>query len=181
MLFLEHMSYTASQRITVPNLKTVFIIIVLLFIMVFNTLDLINDFAEQESLWHLIEEMIVIFMAFSLIAYLVIDVRLQKRNLELLRQELKSTEYSLEKSHAVIQNARKNYSEVIQQQFIDWQLSHGQQEIALLLLKGLTFNEIAAIRETKEKTVRQQASEIYKKAGVSGRHAFSAWFFEDFL
>jgi DNA-binding CsgD family transcriptional regulator len=51
----------------------------------------------------------------------------------------------------------------------------------LLLLKGLSFNEISAIRETKEKTVRQQASEIYKKAGVVGRHAFAAWFFEDFL
>jgi DNA-binding NarL/FixJ family response regulator len=45
----------------------------------------------------------------------------------------------------------------------------------------LSFNEIAAVRETKEKTVRQQASEIYRKSGVSGRHAFSAWFFEDFL
>jgi hypothetical protein len=36
-------------------------------------------------------------------------------------------------------------------------------------------------RSTQEKTVRQQASSIYKKAGVSGRHAFSAWFIEDIL
>ncbi len=31
-------------------------------------------------------------------------------------------------------------------------------------------------RNTVEKTVRQQASSIYQKAGVSGRHAFAAWF-----
>jgi DNA-binding NarL/FixJ family response regulator len=53
--------------------------------------------------------------------------------------------------------------------------------VAILLLKGLSFKEIAGVRETREKTVRQQASSIYKKAGVSGRHAFAAWFIEDFL
>jgi len=45
----------------------------------------------------------------------------------------------------------------------------------------LSFKEIAAVRKTLEKTVRQQASSIYKKAGVSGRHEFSAWFIEDIL
>ncbi len=51
----------------------------------------------------------------------------------------------------------------------------------MLLLKGLSFKEIAAIRSTREKTVRQQASQLYAKAGVNRRYAFSAWFFEDFL
>ncbi len=50
-----------------------------------------------------------------------------------------------------------------------------------LLLKGLSLREISIIRETQEKTVRQQASSIYKKSGVNGRHAFSAWFIEDIL
>ena len=39
----------------------------------------------------------------------------------------------------------------------------------------------ADLRSTLEKTVRQQASSIYQKAGVSGRHAFAAWFLEDYL
>jgi DNA-binding CsgD family transcriptional regulator len=37
------------------------------------------------------------------------------------------------------------------------------------------------LRGTAEKTIRQQASAIYKKAGVAGRHVFSAWFMEDLL
>ena len=49
------------------------------------------------------------------------------------------------------------------------------------MLKGLSFKEIAALRQTREKTVRAQASAIYRKAGVNGRHAFAAWFIEDFL
>lgn len=51
----------------------------------------------------------------------------------------------------------------------------------MLLLKGLSFKEIASVRDTMEKTVRQQASTIYEKANVSGRHVFSAWFMEDLL
>ena len=163
------------------NLKTIAIIIILLIVIVSNAFDLINDFATDESSWHIIEESIVITLALALIAYLIINLKQHTVNLQQLRQELESTEHSLEQSNTLIHNARKEYSHVIHQQFDDWQLSQSQQQIALLLLKGLSFNEIAAIRETKEKTVRQQASEIYKKADVAGRHAFSAWFFEDFL
>ncbi|NOQ76292.1 MAG: LuxR family transcriptional regulator [Methylococcaceae bacterium] len=163
------------------NLKTIGIIIILLIVMVSNAFDLINDFATGESTWHIIEESVVITLALALIAYLILNLKQHTVNLQQLRQELETTEHSLEQSNARIHKARKEYSHVIHQQFDDWQLSQSQQQIALLLLKGLSFNEIAAIRETKEKTVRQQASEIYKKANVAGRHAFSAWFFEDFL
>jgi len=163
------------------NLKTIGIIIILLIVMISNAFDLINDFATNESTWHIVEESIVITLALTLIAYLILNLKKNTVNLQQLRQELEAKEHSLEQSNARIHNARKEYSQVIHQQFDDWQLSQSQQQIALLLLKGLSFNEIAAIRETKEKTVRQQASEIYKKANVAGRHAFSAWFFEDFL
>ena len=163
------------------NIKSVAIISILLIVVASNALDLYIDVTTDESTWHIIEESIVITLALALIAYLIINLKQHSTNLQDLRQELKTTEHSLEESNTRIHNARKEYSLVIHQQFEDWQLSRSQQEIALLLLKGLSFNEIAAIRETKEKTVRQQASEIYKKANVAGRHAFSAWFFEDFL
>lgn len=149
--------------------------------MTFNTFDLVVDFATNESIWHIIEEITVITLSVGLIVFLTIELKQKKRDLQALKEELKTTEHSLTQSTTFIQNARKEYSAIIHQQFYEWQLSQSQQQIALLLLKGLSFNEIAAIRDTKEKTVRQQASEIYKKADVAGRHAFSAWFFEDFL
>ena len=164
-----------------PSIKTVIIISVLLLVMASNAFDLVTDFTRHEPIWHLIEEIIVISLAIGLIAYLTMELKQKKRDMQALVEELKTTERSLTQSTAFINNARKEYSEIIHQQFDEWQLSQSQQQIALLLLKGLSFNEIAAIRDTKEKTVRQQASEIYKKADVAGRHAFSAWFFEDFL
>jgi len=71
--------------------------------------------------------------------------------------------------------------QVVGQQFSEWQLTGSESEVGWLLLKGLSLKEIAIVRDTLEKTVRQQASSIYEKAGVAGRHAFSAWFIEDIL
>ena len=73
------------------------------------------------------------------------------------------------------------FSKIIQAQFETWKLTASEKEVSLLLLKGLTLDEIARVRETKEKTVRQQASNVYKKAGIAGRHELVAFFFEDLL
>ena len=69
----------------------------------------------------------------------------------------------------------------IEQQFAEWKLSPAESEVALLLLKGLSFKEIAAVRETTERTSREQARSVYKKGGVGGRAELSAWFIEDLL
>ena len=70
---------------------------------------------------------------------------------------------------------------VIREQFAQWELSPSESEVALLLIKGLSMKEIAALREVKEKTVRQQATSIYAKAGHAGRHELVAHFIEDLM
>jgi DNA-binding CsgD family transcriptional regulator len=70
---------------------------------------------------------------------------------------------------------------LIDRQFADWSLSSAEREVALLLLKGLSLKAIAEVRETSERTVRQQALAIYRKAGVAGRAELSAFFLEDLL
>ena len=75
----------------------------------------------------------------------------------------------------------KGVSCTINKQFINWKLTPSQKEIGMLLLKGLNFQEIANVRNTSERTVRQQATEIYKKTKLKGRHEFAAFFLEDLL
>jgi DNA-binding CsgD family transcriptional regulator len=67
------------------------------------------------------------------------------------------------------------------QQFQDWGMTAAEREVGLLILKGLSHKEIAALRATTEATVRQQAQAIYRKAGLPGKTAFSAYFLEDLL
>jgi len=71
--------------------------------------------------------------------------------------------------------------EAIDAQFSRWNLTAAEREVALLLLKGLSHQEIAAVRTTSERTVREQARAVYSKAGLSGRATLSAFFLEDLL
>jgi DNA-binding CsgD family transcriptional regulator len=71
--------------------------------------------------------------------------------------------------------------EAIDAQFSRWNLTEAEREVALLLLKGLSHREIAAVRAVSERTVREQARAIYAKAGLSGRATLSAFFLEDLL
>jgi len=69
----------------------------------------------------------------------------------------------------------------IDRQFEMWGLSPAERDVALLQLKGLRHKEIADLRKTSERTVRQQALSIYRKAGLSGRTDLAAFFLEDLL
>lgn len=75
----------------------------------------------------------------------------------------------------------KGLSSAIDAQFDRWQLTAAEREIALLILKGLTHKEISVLRDTSERTIRQQAQSIYGKSKLSGRAALSAFFLEDLL
>jgi DNA-binding CsgD family transcriptional regulator len=71
--------------------------------------------------------------------------------------------------------------EAIDTQFSRWNLTDAEREVALLLLKGLSTKEVAAVRASSERTVREQARSIYAKGGLTGRSALSAFFLEDLL
>lgn len=153
----------------------------LTIIMVLNFFDVLTDIDLGVPLWHIIEESIIVLVSGLGAGYLIYDIRQRSKKLALLGQTLTESNQHLENITEKMKLARKQYSEVIHQQFDDWQMSQGEQQVGLLLLKGLSFKEIAAVRNTKEKTVRQQASTIYSKSKLEGRHEFSAWFLEDFL
>jgi DNA-binding CsgD family transcriptional regulator len=75
----------------------------------------------------------------------------------------------------------KGLGEAIDRQFLTWKLTEAEREVGLLILKGMSLKEIAALRVASERTIRAQAQSIYAKAGLSGRAALSAFFLEDLL
>lgn len=162
-------------------MKDIVITIIFSTIMVLNFADVVTDIQLGVPTWHIIQESLIVLAAGLTVIYMVIEMRQKSRQLELLTQTLSQADREMANITEEMRKARKQYSEVIQQQFRAWQLTTSEQEVAMLLLKGLSFKEIAAVRDTREKTVRQQASTIYAKSGVDGRHAFAAWFLEDLL
>ena len=75
----------------------------------------------------------------------------------------------------------KGLGQAIDRQFLTWKLTEAERDVGLLILKGLSLKEIAAVRVTSERTIRAEARSIYAKAGLSGRAALSALFLEDLL
>lgn len=70
-------------------------------------------------------------------------------------------------------------SSAIRGQFADWRLTAGECDVAVLMLKGLSHKEIAALRNSSAATVRQQAAAVYGKSGLTSRAELAAYFLED--
>ena len=152
-----------------------------LFILVISSVDLVLDAAESEADSHLWIELLTVFSALTGLGTLVRYIYKQNQELQTIRRELSSTQTSLRQTKRKTEKLTEDLSKNIQTQFNAWSLTPSEKEVALLLLKGLTLEEVATVRETKEKTVRQQASNLYKKASLAGRHELVSYFFEDFL
>lgn len=71
--------------------------------------------------------------------------------------------------------------DVINKDFDRWALTITEKEIALLLIRGLSMQDIGNLRGVKEKTIRQQATQIYTKSGYANRQELASHFIEDLI
>jgi len=134
----------------------------------FFAYDIVVDLIDGgDSLPHIIVELIV-FLAITAVLFQEIKRVFSLRS-DIHIERLKTARLSGE------------LFEVMNKQFADWELSKSEREVALLLIKGMSMKEISGLRQVKEKTVRQQATQIYAKSGYSGRHELAAHFIEDLL
>ncbi len=161
--------------------ETVLMISVFAIVVAASGADLVADLAHGAGIDHIVKESAVVVISALAIARLLWGLRRQRQEIEALQQELVAANDASSQPRKYVLEARKKLGNVVSQQFSEWGLTDSEKEIGWLLLKGLSLKEIALLRDTQEKTVRQQASAVYRKAGVAGRHAFSAWFIEDIL
>ncbi|MEL6979989.1 MAG: helix-turn-helix transcriptional regulator [Pseudomonadota bacterium] len=73
------------------------------------------------------------------------------------------------------------FQDVLHAHFERWALTEAERDVALLAIKGLTIAEIAAMRQSREGTVKAQCSAIYRKAGVTGRPQLISLFIEELM
>ncbi|MGB0866983.1 MAG: helix-turn-helix transcriptional regulator, partial [Granulosicoccaceae bacterium] len=136
---------------------------------------------EDESWQDMADDVVAIVVGISLLWLVITESWRNRQELETWRQQAHQLSPGVSAGDPETLDAARSYAQAVEAQFATWGLSAGEHDVAVALLKGMSFQEIAAIRETREKTVRQQASSIYRKSGLSGRHELAAWFFEDLL
>lgn len=147
----------------------------------YEVFEELTDFSDGKVLAEAWVEIGIVFMSLAGLIYFAYIITVQAKEKLKLSDNLDVVRKQLESSNVRLQDGKKEYQKVIQWQFSEWGLTPSEQEIALLMLKGLSVKEISESRNTHEKTVRKQASSIYEKSGLAGRHELSAWFFEDLL
>lgn len=154
-----------------------------LFALIFTliALDLAQDYQEGIGGLHIVMESCVLLLAAAGIGMLVQRVASARASVRLLQRDLESVRRDASRWHEDSRILLEGLGAAIQRQFARWELTGAESEVALLLLKGLSLKEIATVRATSERTVREQARNVYRKAGLSGRPALSAFFLEDLL
>ena len=121
------------------------------------------------------------------ITCLVLGLRLlralnrRSRMIANLKNALQASQEEADRWRGEAAQALQGLGRAMDTQFGRWSLSQAEREVALFLLKGYSSRDIAELRSTSERTVRQQAQDVYRKAGLSGRAELSAFFLEDLL
>lgn len=150
--------------------------------------DAIADLAAGSTEWHVGLEVFLSLLAAFGSFLLFRELQFERRRLSQQARQLQAASAAARKWEDAAAAWRGRYEgtlrglgAAIEEQFAAWELTPAEREVCLLLLKGLSFKEIAACRHASERTVRQQANAAYKKAHLSGRAELSAFFLEDLL
>lgn len=136
--------------------------------------DIARDLIEREPVDHLFIE--GLNLATALVGFAFALWRMSRLNQALDAARRDASQLQQEKETLV-----QGVGSAIVAQFAGWGLSDAEAEIGLLLLKGLSLQDIADMRQTSERTVREQARAIYRKSGLAGRNELAAYFLEDLL
>ncbi|MFW5968033.1 MAG: helix-turn-helix transcriptional regulator [Persicimonas sp.] len=147
--------------------------------------DLLIDYESGTSVGHVLLEGVVLGCA--VIGVAVLGGRLlgawrrARDESGQLRTELERTRADARRWKREAEQHLRGLGEAIEHQFERWGLTPAEKEVALLMLKGLSHADIAEVRGVSDRTVRQQAHVVYKKAGLDGRADLAAFFLEDLL
>ena len=155
--------------------------VALVLIIIFKVVDLYIDFSNGVHTKHILQEVLLIAISLALFIYLMLDMAKRSINTSRLIAQLNQSKSYTEALNKQVLDTKQKFFDAIHAQFNDWKLTPSEKEVALLLVKGLSTSEIAAVSKKSEKTIGNQASAVYKKAHVSGRHELAALFFETLI
>lgn len=160
----------------------------LLLVVLGGVTDLVLD--APDTLWsfHVLFELTMVAISLGFAVYLYRGWRRTGRRLADARASLHLSARELEARQAErdawrrsAEQALAGLSRAIDAQFDAWGLSRAEREVAILILKGAGHKQAAAQLGRSERTVRQHAVEVYRKAGLQGRAELAAFFLQDLL
>lgn len=141
--------------------------------------DMADDLRAQLDGWHLALEGAVVALSAAGVVALARSAARARREARRLGHDLGAARADVERWREEARDALRGFGAAITRQLERWELTAAERDIALQLVRGRSHKEIAAARATTERTVRQQALTVYRKAGVHTRAELAAFFLRD--
>jgi DNA-binding NarL/FixJ family response regulator len=145
---------------------------------VLSAVDVIEDYGAGASIVHIAGESVIMLLSLAGAIALWVQRRSARRQAAALVRDLEHAHAQARRWQEETRQALHGLGQAVVRQFDRWGLSAAEREVAVLLLKGLRHKEIAGRRGTSERTVRQQAFNVYRKAGLTSRTELAAFFLD---
>lgn len=161
------------------NKDYIFTFIFFVYLLTFTLFDVIEDISQGVPFNHWLHELIIAASSIVFILYKVVLAVKRDKTIHDYEEKIDKANLEVDFYKKKIHSFKDGINEILDQQFKIWGLTTSEQDIALLIIKGLSMKEIAETRHTSEATIRQQCSSIYKKSNLENRNQLSSYFLED--
>jgi DNA-binding CsgD family transcriptional regulator len=146
-----------------------------------GTVDLILDKPTSLLSAHVLFELTFIVLGLVTSVYLLRGWVTARTSLAEARRSEAERQAERDAWRARAEESLRGLGAEVARQFEGWGLTPVERETALMLLKGFSHKQIAALSGRSERTVRQHAVAVYEKSGLAGRAELSGFFLGDLL
>ncbi|TGL44792.1 helix-turn-helix transcriptional regulator [Leptospira perdikensis] len=120
------------------------------------------------------------FIALS--SFLVVFILYKELKAEAVENvQAKSQIHDLKRTNRILKNPELGFWAEAKAQMEEWKLSEAETEIAILLLRGFSQKQIAAVRKKSLRTIENQTAAIYEKSSMRGKLEFISYFLTPLL
>lgn len=143
--------------------------------------DLAADLQAGVPAVHLVLESLALILCLFLVRGTGRQLRRALRRAHDLAGAADRSRAALDRLGAEAEARASGASALLDLHFARWALTAAEREVALQVLRGRSYREVADSRATSEHTVRNQAYAVYRKAGVGSRAEMAAFFLEQLI
>lgn len=89
--------------------------------------------------------------------------------------------HELKRSNRILKNPESEFWKEVKLQMETWKLTDAEKEVAVLILRGFSHQQIAGVRQKSLRTIENQTASIYEKSSMRGKLEFISFFLTPLL
>lgn len=118
----------------------------------------------------------------SVSSFLAISILYNELKTEALENaNAKDLVLELKRNNRILKNPESEFWKEVKNQMEIWKLTDAEKEVAILLLRGFSHQQIAGVRQKSLRTIENQTASIYEKSSMRGKLEFISFFLTPLL